>query len=339
MRLIPISEIRRLPFVDNAPRDGRNIVLESYFDSDAREWHLYLEVEEGQLGRIAGGEPVYGGYLSKIPADPSRDIELPFATLITQHLSFPKVHGRLKAVENDFHQCAAIMEKYQRFWLRRAESGFHTNLLVASELEYLLLLMRSLYDLIHAIVAEIAQMLVALDGTNRRPARQLPDSFNSVVMNGNQFRSGDEIVAKYGLPLAVADWYVLEAPVFRELRRLRDGIAHHGRTVPTIFELPEGLAFDATDPTWREFTLWPPERRVREKFGSVRALFAGVILNALSSTTEFEKALRRSVQLPPAVGNDIKSYIRSPFGAHLVALPEVFSSPWEGAIDSVSKAT
>lgn len=336
MEEIPTNELHRLPFVDNPPTDGRRVLLESYFDSTARDWFLYLEVEPGKLGRLAGGEPVYGGYFARDAADPTRDIELPFVTLITQHLSFPKVHGRLQAVENDFHQCAAVLETYQLLSQHRPTSGLHTSLLIASELEYLLLLIRSLYDLVHATVAEIAALLIALDGSGRRIAKQLPESFRAVAMNGNELRSGDEIVAKYSLPPALANWYVAEAPAFREVRRLRDGIAHHGRSIPTLFELPEGVALDTSSAMWSEFLIWPANLRINGKFGSVRALFAALIANAISATGRFAEALRTSVQLPVAIGKDVRSFLRSPFGAQLVRLPETLAAPWEGLASGLS---
>jgi len=330
MEAIPTNELYRLPFVDKPPTDGRRVLLQPYFDTANRDWHLYFEVEPGKLGRIAGGEPVYGGYLSRDIADRNRDIELPFVTLITQHLSFPKVHGRLRAIESDFHQCAAVLEKYRLLWQYRPASGLHTSFLIASELEYLLLLIRSLYDLVHAVVAKIAGLLVVLDGSNRKIAKQLPESFRAVAMQGNELRSGDDIVATYKLPPALANWYVAEAPAFRELRRLRDGIAHHGRTVPTLFELPEGLALDASDSMWSEFLIWPSEMRINGKFGSVRALFAALVLNAVSATTRLDEALRACVQLPDAIGTDVRSFLRSPFGAQLVRLLDILAAPWEG---------
>lgn len=327
---IPLSEIERLPFVHAAPRDGRRVVLQSYFDADVSDWFLFLEVKPGLLGRIAGGEPVYGGYLSREVADPVRDVEFPLATLLTQHLSFPKIIGRLSGIENDFHQCAAIMEKYHLIWSQLPQSSVRSGLLIASELEYLFLVTRSLYDLVHNVVCEVASLLVVLDGTNRRAARQMPDSFRAVAMNGDELRSGDEIRAKYGLPAAIANWYVHEAPAFKELRRIRDGIAHHGRTVPTIFELPEGFALDVTSGVWEEFAIWPPNLRVGEKFGSVRALFAAAIGNAFDATTRLVTAIRSSVQLPASVGQDVHSFLRSPFGTRLVELPTILAAPWEG---------
>jgi len=328
MNDIPITELHRLPFVSHVPTDGRRVVLQSYFSPRDHDWYLYLEVQPGLVGRLAGGEPVYGGYLSTQPANSQTDLELPFSTLVVQHLSFPKVQGRLQALENDVHQCAAILAKY-RLISDHAGENLRSSFLIASELEYLLMVIRSMYDLLQCVVAHIANLLVVLDGSNRRLARQLPQSFREVVLTGDGPRSGDDIVAKYDLPPALANWYVGEATAFLELRKLRDGIAHHGRSAPTLFALPEGIALDATDAMWSKFLVWPNEHRLHEKFGSVRALFAAIILNFLNATRRFADTLRATVQLPPAIGADIRSYIRSPFGARLVELPTILVSPWE----------
>jgi hypothetical protein len=118
-------------------------------------------------------------------------------------------------------------------------------------------------------------------------------------------------------------------------------IAYHGRYVVFIIAPPvqralhpsgnteEGFALDVTAAIWKEFAIWPDELRVRDKFGSVRALFAAAILNSLSVTTRLATALRESTQLPPAIGNGVTSFLRSPFGARLVDLPAILAAPWE----------
>lgn len=329
MERIPLTELTRLPFVDHSPSDGRRVILAPYYEPNHRDWHLYIRTDAESLGRMAGGEPVYGGYFGKVAADAGRDIELPLATLVTQHLSFPKVYGRLQGLENDIHQFAAIMEKYHRICAISAEPHISPGLLAASELEYLLLLLRSMYDLLQGIVAAIAGLFVALDDRSRRIVKELPDSFRDVVMKGDELRSGDQIVEKYRLPPQLANWYVAEAPAFREVRRLRDSIAHHGRTVPTIFELQEGLGLIVSDPIWSDYAVWPREARVDDKFGSVRALFAGLMLTGIGATARFADAIESCIQLPEAIGDGIRSYLRSPFGHWLIDLPNILADPWE----------
>jgi hypothetical protein len=329
MHTANIDELKKLPFVHHVPTDERRIFLQPYFSHESNDWHLYIPVGDGKLGRMAGGEPVFGGYISPDPADAIRDFELPLATVITQHLSFPELLGRLYQLESDVHHCASVLEKYHLISARRMEKPLHAGVLITSELEYLILLLRSLYDVLQYIVCGVAKRLLVPDPFPRG-AKQLPGSFAEVVLQGDTPRTADEIAKRYCLPGPLADWYSAETPFFERLRGLRDGIAHHGRSVSTVFELPPGLAVNPSDPPWNDFDLWSAGDLHEGRFAPLRLLFASFILHAISTTNRFAQVLRDSVPLPPAVGEGLRSFVRSPYGHWLAQIHNIRVQPWEG---------
>lgn len=331
LETIPRSELSKLPFVRNAPDDGRVVALQSCFDHSSREWYLYVPVRPGELGRMAGGEPVSGSYYSTTAVDTTRDLEFPLGTLVTQHLSFPKVLRSYNKLENDVHRCSAILEKYDLLSTRRTQGDVGPQLLVESELEYLVMLLRSFYDLLQESVKEVSALLVNLDGTHGKVVkRQLPSSFAEMVLNGNHIRTNEEIGRRWSLPEPLILWFLAEAPFFRELRGLRDGIAHHGRNPPTIFSVEWGFAIDPTAKPWNRLSTWAPEQLWDGRLGSLRGIFAAFILHTLQATTRFTGVMRSIVKLPPAVADDIRLFVRSPFGHRLVSLEAITRQPWEG---------
>lgn len=164
---LSVAELSKLPYLRTVPRDGRTVPLITFYAPVAADWHLYLMVKPGELGRLAGGEPISGSYLSSAAADPGGDVEFALGTLIVRHLSFVEVLDQLHKLENDIHRSAAVVEKYHLLWAARAHGTRSAALLIQSELEYLLLLLRSLYDLLQGIVRTVASKVVYLDGPKR----------------------------------------------------------------------------------------------------------------------------------------------------------------------------
>lgn len=327
---LPRDELKKLPYLQRLPDGGRIVSLQSYYAHETHDWHLWLPVRPGELGRIAGGEVVTGSYYAEAPADASRDLEFPLGTLLTMHLSFVPALRQLSKLESDVHRCAAVLEKYHLFSGMRGNKDDDPSLLVVSELEYLLMLLRSLYDVLQGVVGSIAARLIHLDGTQRRVTQHLPSSFADVALAGADFRTVEEMESRWGVPAALGTWYQHEAPFFRELRELRNGISHHGRSLPTVFSVDWGFAIAPSEVPWNRFDEWPPNRLWDGRLGSLRSIFAGFVIHSLQACTRFASVLKSVVQLPPPLHDRLRFYVRSPFGRRLVNLEHMRMQPWEG---------
>lgn len=323
------EQLLQLPCVEVVPDDGRVVSLCAFYDHINGAWHLYLPVSPGQLGRIAGGETVLGSYYAAVPHDCNRDLELPLSTMLRKYLAFSDALRELAKLESDIHRCAAILEKYHLLWKSGPTPRGYGSLLVESELEYLLFLLRSLYDILQAIARVLTRRFV--DSSGRRVARELPDSFADVALKGAVPRSADEIRHKWKVPEKLADWYVHEASFFQILRDLRDAIAHQGENSPNVFRLECGFAVDPAGTPWNQFDAWPGDRRWQGRLGSLRALFVWLIGHAIQSTTRFSEAICGVAPLPTGIlRTDVRVFIRNPFGARLISLEDMLTQPWEG---------
>jgi len=325
-----IDDLQQLPYVKSLPRDGRLVPLQPFFDAEAGDWHFYVPHTNTSMIRLADGESVSGSYLGRTAADPSRDLHFPLGTLIVRHLSFAGTLTALGHLENDVHRCAAVLEKYQLIWANRHTSDLAAGLLIESELEYLLLLLRSLYDLLQRVVCDLLHRFRRIDNPTRRGIQKLPESFADIVLRDELVLDATAIAEKFRLPAPLAAWYHAEAGFFSELRKLRDRIAHHGHRPSTVFETPWGFAVDPSDAVWTPFNPFFVGPRRAERLASMRGVFGGFIRRALEATDSFAAVLPTLVELPEALGDDLSVFLRSPFGRHLTGLEQLSAQPWEG---------
>jgi hypothetical protein len=329
MTSLPISELERLPYVDTKPTDGRQVLLQkSYFDAIGGEWHLYFTPTSYTIGRMAGGETVYGSYFAQAAADPTQDVELAISTLVTQHLSFPALIPRLGQFEHDVQNCAAVLEKYHLL-ANLGARGEYTTILITTELEYLFTLVRSMYDLLHQIVRETAPLFITLNDVPERVVKnRLPDSFADVALRGDARLTGDEIVVRRKLPPALANWYVREAPAFQLLRKIRDAIVHRGEHRFQVYDIPEkGLAVANDETPWSDLAIWQNVEPVNKRLVPLRLAFVEVVNHVLGASERLAQTICSFTRLPPPIGLNVRVFLRSAVAARLLEIPSILRHP------------
>jgi archaeosine-15-forming tRNA-guanine transglycosylase len=116
---------------------------------------------------------------------------------------------------------------------------------VPTELEYVLVLARSVFDLQQELIASLwSRRVRVVDSVAeaRRKGRALPPSFSRMVLRDKQrVRTSDEIVAVVGLSPQLAAAYARTGTFFCGLREARDGIVHSGKSFDMIFCNGPGL--------------------------------------------------------------------------------------------------
>lgn len=323
------SEAQQLPYVKIVPSDGRIVPLVTFYDTGTKEWFFHAP-HDGSIIRIQDGEVISGSYLANATANPRTDFVFPLGTFVVQHLSFEDILDILAKIENDVHRCAAVLEKYEVLWRKRRELGESASLLIESELEYLIFLLRSLYDLLQGLIRRLGSRFVRLDDRSVRAMSSLSPRFSDIVVKNDEIVELSDLVSRYRMPEQLARWYHMEAPFFRELRDLRNGIAHRGRRLPSIYKTEWGFAVSPSEAPWSKFKVWSPEQLYQGRLGSVRGLFVSFIAHSLDALTRFVVTIRPLLELPAALGDDRQQvFLRSPFGHQLVGLDSVLNQPWE----------
>jgi len=328
------EEAMKLPYVKHVPKDGRAISNYSFYDNENKDWILHLPIKQGKLARIAGGKVVVGGYLASEPEHPEQDLIFPLGTFIIQHLSFRKLINILHGLESDFHNFSSILEKYLLISLRPKEQRDGAGQLLAAELEYLIVCIRSMYDLLQKISKSAAALIRDIHEPHDRIVMDLPDSFAKIVMHGSHRRSKDELVEHYQLPPPLAEFYFKESEHFLWLRELRVAIEHHGKSPGMIFDIEDGMAIKADEKPWPFLPIWKPKLLGAKELGSLRAVFLYLVSQALELTTRYTRTYLSCIAVPPAIGHGYNFYVRDYFSHHLVSLTASLKHPWERAVKS-----
>ena len=327
-------QLNKIPYISHVPTDGRDVFLQPWFDASNGEWHLYLEKAEGDFIKMQIAEYYAGLYYSTVPAS-ATDLYLPLATLIAQHLSFPRVTQALYSLVDDLNLMCASLEKLRVFWGLR-ESIEASSFLVESDLEYLFTQTRAMFDVFQSIIKSISRLIRTTDG--REVIAILPDSFAKVILSGDEPRSVEEIQTKFSLPRPMAVFYVSQLQPFLAIRDIRVAIEHQGKRIPTVFETKKGFGVSTKGSApWSTLEVWTNHELQPNGIGSVKALTAFLARSILKSLDDFETALRNTINpggLPRPVAYDNRIFLRNPLIHHLSRLPCSADAAWEPPEDT-----
>lgn len=325
---VPTDELNQLPYYDAQPLAGRVVQLRSFYDHDDDEWHLYHPVSEGELGRIAGGEVVRGTYFAERPFDPAADVGFPLGTFVARFASWQDVAIVTGKMETDILQLASLFGKLDLILKSDSLGDTKKSALLESELEHLVTLSRSFYDLLQKFSKRLTFKVRDPEDRESRVFQDLPDGFADIALHGDQPLSAGEISERYGLPDELAEFYASEAKGFAALRNIRDGLVHHGKRAPNVYMLDEGPAIDVRAEQWSDLPVWKETELRREKFGSVRALLAHHAQGALSIPTRYLEAFAAQIAVPPPLIANVSVYLRGPYTHTLNSLDEMLVDPW-----------
>lgn len=327
-----------VPFITCVPNDGRRLLLQPHYDGAS--WSLYFPSGQGEVVKIQMGPDGLssGLYYALSPARTS-DLELPALSTFVQHLSFPRVAHCIYSLADDFQLLAASLEKLEIFRRIRSELP-EVRFLVMTELEYLFIQVRAMYDVLHACLIEVCSRLT--DPAGNRACLKLPTSFAKVVFAGERLRTSAEIQEKYALPEALARFYTASALRLSVIRGVRVDIEHHGKGMPLIFDMGDGFGIQATGGTaWASMDVWGRHELRPNSIGSVRALAAYLAETSVGLFHELEVALRATIdpaRLPRAVASDCRVFLTNPCMHHLRNLSEVISDPWASVMTASERA-
>ena len=227
---ISVEELKKLPYLDVSALDDRTVNLMPLWDGTA--WHMWFDTPIGLIaGKIVDTTEV--DYVAKSAAR-STDLFIPFVHIAWQQCSWREICPLIIAINQDFHNMGtsiAQLKHFQEFRKLIGDRGAHTFAL--TELEYLVTLCRTTFDLLQEMIAWIWKNKVRLlDERSEafRLAHPLPKTFSRMVLQEKQeVRNTGEIETQFGLPTPLAEQYARVAHFFSDLRKIRDSVVHGGR--------------------------------------------------------------------------------------------------------------
>lgn len=243
---VPIEEIGVIQYVDPRAVLRGQIVCTGTFRTDG-QWQLWF-ANNGRLLPIQIVDLSEGTYFGDCAAAP-HDLALHALNLIAQHACFAETAKPFMGIWDDLYNVASSLAKLDLLMAHQSEVDGQAGRMVVTEVEYLAVQCRSIFDYIQRIIKAIWSKVRSKEDDSP-PKKTLPDSFREMVIGGDHKpRTATQIEERFSIPPELAIVYARHAPFFANLRAMRDAIVHKASPTPTIFATSKGA--------YIESTLWP----------------------------------------------------------------------------------
>lgn len=290
----PRAELNKIPHLRSEVLRGRSLPTLAFY-TPVDGWQLWID-SGGVLERLLG-EPAEADYFGTVP-EAEADICLYFVDFIGRRVLAPDTLHLYAALRHDVHNLGASLAKIDYFVEQhRLQASLDLPRFATTELEYLLVVCRSMFDLFQKFFSKLwgsVRMLPA-----RTPTVSLPSTFSAFVLQAEQPRSVENFQEKYGLPPPICSAFRQAAEFFQAIRGSRDRIVHHGHWLPIVFATERGLAMYANTEPFSDFRVWQPSTFLPNDLASLRPVLAFLVWRTFLSFDEILTAFERSIQLQP----------------------------------------
>lgn len=305
MSNVNLEELNQIEYLNVANINNRHIPSFPYKDEEGK-WVLWIPV--GDKLRKIFASPAESDYVAKELDDPKRDVLLFFYNFFVKHTSWQDVYNKIQSIRDDFLNLCTILAKINTYFELKTKYNKRINRFVATDLEYLFVVCRSLFDLLQEIISAIWDKVKFID--NKIEKKNLPKSFRKMILYNNQPLTQEEIEKKFNIPPLLGSFYFRVAPFFILLRSYRDKIIHSDKVSDFVFEFDKGFAVEKTTEPFKSFNVWNEKDIFNENLASLRPVIHYVITKTLQSCDDFVKAIIKCIAFPPSLIPNHNVYTR-----------------------------
>ena len=147
---VTIESLKAVSYLNTEHLDGRVVKLMPLWDDES--WHFWVDTPDGLVeGKMV--DTVEGDYVAKTAAGQS-DLFIPFIHLMWQRASWPEICPLISAISDDFRNMGTSIAKLRHFFDCRGRLPRGAAPRFAStELEYLVILARTVFDLLQEMIS------------------------------------------------------------------------------------------------------------------------------------------------------------------------------------------
>lgn len=347
MERMKLSELAKLRHLNVTALNGRAINMMPLWEDSG--WHLWIQKPDDTLMEMKVVDAALSTYWAKSTARPD-DMWIGLLDLMWQRVSYPDIAPLIFAVTEDFHLLAASAAKLEHFHKHREDIGRSlAPSFVKSELEYILIVARSVFDLSQEVLSRCWNKYIILIDPNADAKRRkfpLPARFSKVLYHNNKARSAQELIDHYALPPVIAEHYVESESFFASLRHWRDHIIHGISRMDGIFVTEKGFCVSPKSKTFSDFP-WKLEHRFNENIVSLKPWVAHIVLETMDACSALLGSFANAMQLPEEIAPGYRVFLRDPANGALARLLEADSgkqiwwseeaeAPFSKSIESLS---
>ena len=318
---IPIEEIRKLPHVYLDDVQGRIFPLHPLLDESGK-WHLWVPQNDKLIDMTA--IPVESNYFAKNP-EKSEDIIFNFLEFLEKRALWPDIKPWVTAITSDIHNLAASLAKLELFFQTNKSSNMDVRRMVGTELEYIFITCRSLFDLLQMVIKFLWRRITR--STQNLQEQILPNSFADMALMDNKPMSVENIVDRRKIPLELAEFYHRNSKFFQWIRDYRDSISHKDGDFDLIFIDKKGFFIQNTTAPFDNMPIWCDTNTLPNNLGAVKSVASYIISSTLAAFDDAIDLFKTRITFPADVVPNHRMYTRGVHNQYLVNLKKNISNP------------
>lgn len=313
MNSISVADLSKIPFLDTKNLDGR--FLSSLMFYDKGKWRSWI-VAGDQLHEMKMW-PAETYYFGSEP-EAGTDINLHFLDFVSQRACIVDVRKAVNGFRDDLFNMAASIAKISHIAATSDAIGSGASRMVVTEIEYVVSLCRSIFDLLQEISKKLWDTVQLTESSIQK--KKLKESFREMVVSDNKPATLEEIATRYGLPEPLAAFYSRNASFFLSLRRFRDNIVHSGSTIQTIFGGGEsGFLISRAFSPFPDLDLWRDEEKAENDLVPLMPAIGFLIYRTLQTCEDFSHTMQSLIAFPPPVAPGMHIFMRGYFNEIFMA--------------------
>ena len=301
-----------IPFLDHAQLSGdRFIASLTFYDGG---WRMWAPTEDNKFVEIHGW-PAEAFYFAREP-EIVTDFTSRFLVFMAQHANLIELMQPFSAIQDDIFNLSAALAKLKLVFETKELERDGSHRMAATEVEYILLICRSMFDFLQEIVGKLWDRIELHDKTT--PKRKLRKSFADMTLRGDSIRTAEEISAQFHLPMFLAECYARQAPVFLKIREFRDNLVHRGQHIQTIFRGDKGFVIAKRLGPFLNPNIWRGDEVLSNELVPLLPALALLIHGTLAACEEFAEVLQSRLRLLKPVVPGMALYMRGYFNQNLL---------------------
>ena len=315
MALGDIIELVQLPYLSKGDLTDRFICTLSFYDTG--RWRTWLQTEgSGQKLIEVQAWPAEAFYFGR-EAEHADDICSNFLTFFGQHANFKEFERLFSAIQDDILNLSASFAKLELIFKTSETSRNGATRMIATEVEYMLLVCRSVFDLLQNLVAKIWMRAKPRDAAKKK--KELKQQFSDMTLAANELKTAAQIAKQYQLPDVIAECYARHSPTFLKIRQFRDDLVHRGYQVQMIFHGEKGFVIRKQLGPFRDLDIWRDEEVEENGLVPLLPALAMVVNGTLSACEDFAITLANCIEFPDPIIPGMNLYMRGYFNRALLA--------------------
>lgn len=302
-----VVDIWAIAYLDRAELHGRFISKLAFHDTGWRVW--LATTEPGKFVEVQAW-PAEMFYFARAPENPS-DFRSDFFDLMGQRGNFSAMQRPFSAIQDDIFNLSASIQKVGI--ILSLTGGMHAGRtrLVATELEYILLVCRSMFDLLQECLKTLWKTVQLLDAAQQK--KELKKHFSDMVLSGDTLRTADEIASRFSLPTVLANCYTRHAPLFIKIREFRDNLVHRGVQVQTIFPGDRDFLIRKRFGPFSDLNIWRDHEIESNELVPLTPAIGMTVLGTLHACDDFARTLADCIQFPNPSVPGMRLFMRGYF--------------------------